>query len=330
MSKIQDDPGKQKYMHSHTQVWEDGTELTIYSSKDQERMVIRHSSGSHMEFKSDGSVFIKAVKDLHMNSSVKSSAAGDISKGSEVTSMDFNTDLTLNVTGKLHISCDKLELEARDTGKVFASNDLKFTANNIIHKAEEQISLEGTKSIYMDSKELRESIVTRTVESGTKEGPGGTDKTGGLDVHKVMGNYVIQNDDPLGGITIKSAGYLNIVCGAERVDVTGDPALSVPGATDTYVPSSMGKATYTHIVKENPGGIGRGVPGSSYFECGPGGYIHNVIGPTLRTANGPTIHKYIGPFKESYDGPKTKNVSSIEIATIDKQYIVRAQKIFLN
>ena len=70
MSKIKDDA--QKYMHSHTQVWEDGSEFSVYSTPGDQRMVLRHTSGSHLEFKSDGSIFVTAVKDFHFAAGMNS------------------------------------------------------------------------------------------------------------------------------------------------------------------------------------------------------------------------------------------------------------------
>ena len=59
-AKIKDDEGKQQYMNSFPQVWPDGSEFSVYSSEGQRRMLIKHASGSHIEFKDDGSVIIKA------------------------------------------------------------------------------------------------------------------------------------------------------------------------------------------------------------------------------------------------------------------------------
>ena len=58
---------------------------------------------------------------------------------------------------------------------------------------------------------------------------------------KVYGNTVIQNDDETGGITIASKGYLNLVCGKERVDLTGK---------FTEEPSEEALGTFTNLVYE--------------------------------------------------------------------------------
>ena len=92
-----------------------------------------------------------------------------------------------------------------------------MTANNIETKAAENLALEGTKSVYMDTKEFGERTVSKRSEVGTFED--GT--PGGINVLNVHGNAVIQNNDPNGGITISSQGYLNLVAGQERVDITG-------------------------------------------------------------------------------------------------------------
>jgi len=132
--------------------------------------------------------------------------------------------------------------------------------------------------------------------------------------------------DPKGGITIRSAGYLNIIAGAERVDVTGDPAALAP----QYISSVNGRATYTHLVRPNPGPTPRGIPGSAYFECGPGGYTQNIIGPVVRNQTGVSLHNFIGPYTETYTATKKKMVAGAETATILGVYKVTAAKIFLN
>ncbi len=80
-SKITDDA--QEFQFSLPFISPSGHEFSFYDTPDNQRLVIRHTSGSHMEFKADGSVFIKAVKDLHTHSSVASSqsamAGGKIS-----------------------------------------------------------------------------------------------------------------------------------------------------------------------------------------------------------------------------------------------------------
>ena len=59
-SKIEDD--KQEYQYSMPFISPSGHELSFYETPDNQRVVLRHTSGSHIEFKSDGSVFLKAVK----------------------------------------------------------------------------------------------------------------------------------------------------------------------------------------------------------------------------------------------------------------------------
>ena len=75
----------------------------------------------------------------------------------------------------------------------------------------------------------------------------------------VYGNTIINNEDPKGGITLAAAGYLNLVCGAERVDVTG---------LYTKTPSTLAKATYTNIVNTPTAGTENksSMPGDYYEE----------------------------------------------------------------
>ena len=203
MNQYKDDDGQQKYHMSFPMVWPDGTELTVYSSEDNRRMVIKHSSGSHIEFKNDGTLVVKAVKDLHIGTSVNSSTVGEGGGNSSATNIRCHSDLNLMVEGKLNIECKEFNLNAQDTSKMHTSGDFIVNGNNIIEKAKEQISLEGTKSIYTSTGELREKVVARTSEIGTLEDGGAT---GGQGTMKVNGHFVIENLDPKGGITIKSAG----------------------------------------------------------------------------------------------------------------------------
>ncbi len=293
-------------------------------------MVLKHTSGSHVEFKSDGSIFIKAAKDLHTHSSVNSSG-GEVTRGADNTTSRQDTDYTWEVGGRLRIKCSELDFEIGSTGRIVAGTDLIMSSNNMINKATESISLEGTKSIYVDTKEMRERVVARQSESGSQEIGGGSN------VMNVSGNCIIRNNDPNGGITLQSAGYLNFVCGAERVDVTGDPTLAAQGAglaaaigNTSYIPSLNGRATYTHIVRPNPGYSPRGIPGSAYFEVGPGGYTENLAGPIIRNQLGPSTHTYIGPFMETYKGTKVKSVTAAETAIIAGVYNVKAKIIYLN
>ena len=216
--------GKQQYQYTNPIKFPDGSEITCYSSPNNRRMLIKHSSGSHIEFKNDGTLVVKAVKDLHLNSSVNSATMGDGNEDASITNIKAESDLNLNVAGKLTISCKEFDLVAKDTGKINTSGDFVTNANNAITVAKEQISMEGTKSMYVATGELREKVVTRTSEAGTMEGESNSEPTGGHNKQTVMGHFVLENLDPKGGITIKSSGYMNIVSAAERIDLTGHPA----------------------------------------------------------------------------------------------------------
>ena len=69
-TKVQDTA--QEYQYSMPWVTPSGHEFTFYDTPDNERLLIKHSSGSHIEFKSDGAIFIKSVKDVHTHTSVLS------------------------------------------------------------------------------------------------------------------------------------------------------------------------------------------------------------------------------------------------------------------
>ena len=81
-SKIRDTD--QEYQYSQPFVTPSGHEFSFYDTPENERLVIKHTSGSHIEFKADGSVFIKAVKDLHTHSSVNS-AGGSAAKEADLS-----------------------------------------------------------------------------------------------------------------------------------------------------------------------------------------------------------------------------------------------------
>jgi len=69
-SQIEDE--KQEYQFSVPWITPSGHELSFYDTPGNQRLVLKHTSGSHIEFKTDGSVFLKAIKDLHVNASVAS------------------------------------------------------------------------------------------------------------------------------------------------------------------------------------------------------------------------------------------------------------------
>lgn len=231
-SKTSDD--EQEYQFSHPFITAAGHEFSFYDTPGNERLVIRHTSGSHIEFKADGSVFIKAVKDIHTHSGVLSSDSNS-EKGSDTNTLRTNNDYAMEIGGKLTIKCSELDLEVSGTGRVISGTDLIVSANNLIQKSTESISIEGTKSIYLDTKEIRERVVSRVSEIGTME----DGKSGGVNVLNVSGNTIIHNDDVNGGITISSKGYLNMVCGQERVDITG---------RWTDKPSLEARATFTNKI----------------------------------------------------------------------------------
>ena len=70
-SKIKDD--KQEYQYTIPWVTPGGHEFTFYDTPENERLVIKHASGSRLEFKADGSVFLTSVKDMHTHASILSS-----------------------------------------------------------------------------------------------------------------------------------------------------------------------------------------------------------------------------------------------------------------
>jgi hypothetical protein len=278
-SKTSDD--QQEYQFSHPFVTPAGHEFSFYDTPGNERLVIRHTSGSHIEFKADGSIFIKAVKDIHTHSGVLSSDS-NAEKGSDTNTLRTNNDYAMEIGGKLTIKCSELDLEISGTGRVISGTDLIVSANNLIQKSTESISLEGTKSIYVDTKEIRERVVSRVSEVGTME----DGKNGGVNVLNVSGNTVIKNDDVNGGISIMSAGYLNLVCGQERVDITG---------RYTENPSAEARATFTNKVytpiKRNLLDVSTR-PGDYYFSVG----TDSTININLNSFNNVGLNEFTNVF----------------------------------
>lgn len=266
-SQIEDQ--NQEYQYSIPWVTPAGHEISFYDTPENQRLVVKHASGSHMEFKTDGSIFIKAIKDLHMHGSVSSEPGtdgGSTSGGADTTTQRFDTDVNIEVGGTLRIMAKKLEVDIGETTKVISGTDMILTANNIEEKANENIALKGTKSVYIDTKEYRERSVSHRTEEGTmEEGEGG-----GLNYMNVKGNFIINNTDPNGSISLISAGYLNLVAGQERVDVTGEYTKS---------PSSLAKATYTNVVLPGAGG-------SQNKSSAPGDYYEEVTTNRERIVKG--------------------------------------------
>lgn len=293
-----------------------GHEIFAGDTPGNRRLQIKHSSGSQILFTEDGSIVIIAKKDIQIRS------GGDVAT-SEVVAINVDTDMVVNVNGKFHLHAKEIQLESDSNFAIQTSSDFTVKGNNVVNKATEQLSLESTKSIYVDSKELRERVVARQSEVGSAEGIAGTglEPSGGYNEINVMGNTVIKNNDPKGGVTIQSAGYLNFICGAERIDVTGDPVLAATtiaanatgGLANPYINYVNNRATYTHIVRPSPGptpGPALLPPGSMYIET-PGGYQHNcglswtanVVGITNFITTGISNHTTTGYAEIVAGGP---------------------------
>lgn len=314
-SKVQDTA--QEYQYSLPWVTPAGHEFSFYDTPNNERLVIKHSSGSHMEFKSDGSVHIKAVKDIHTHTSVLSDQNGTGAQGADASTTRSDRDYTWEVGGRLKIKCTELDFEVDTTARVKAATDFIMSSNNIQMKGTEQISLEGEKSVYIDAKEMRERVVSRINEVGSKEGDSAADTTGGLNVMKVYGNTVIQNDDPNGGITIASKGYLNLVAGAERVDIVGK---------FTTKPSQEAISTFTTKVFQGKGPLDKStVPGDVYYESAAGAYF--AYG---KSVGGSSTSQTDGFKQDILTGNRVRTVAGLENIAITGTQTVKASMIYLN
>lgn len=102
---------------------------------------------------------------------------------------------------------------------MLAGTDLEMKASNTWIRAKEQIDIEGTSSIRMDTDECTQSFRTLRTDVGTEEGEDG--KKGGLYKLKVHGTTIMEQSDETAALTLRSKGYSNYVCGQERVDLVG-------------------------------------------------------------------------------------------------------------
>ena len=268
MAQIKDE--KQEYQYSQGWTTPSGHEFHQYETPENERFVVKHASGSHVEFKADGSIFIHALKDIHYTSSTLSTQVDSetSSKGAEVTTNRIGTNFTLDCLGDFNLKCRRFNLEIGQTGNITAGEDLEMKAKNSMVRGSESVAVEGTKSIYMDTDEMVTRAVAQKSEIGTDEDKG----KGGTNIINLNGHAVINNTDANGGITIASKGYLNLVCGQERIDVVG----KYEGVKDN--PSQEGVSTFTTKVYQPSEGGGQdlsGVPGDMHVESDAGiTFIH--------------------------------------------------------
>ncbi len=326
-SKIKKD--KVEYQFSFPQVFPDGSQFSVYTTPKNEAMIIQHSSGSHIEFKSDGSIFIQSVKDLHLHEGTGSLVNSNEFRADNSTNRT-DSDKVIEVKGKLKIKCDELDFEISKSGRIFSGTDLIVQSNNTIVKSTEAISIEPRKTLHIDTKEIRQRYLSQLTENATFEDEVSGNSSKGVNKQQtktvggarntlnVSGNFTIRNDDPNGSISIYSKGYINLVAGMERVDVTG---------LYTETPSVLAKATYTNIVKP-PAAGGKGQVGNgNYYEeittdvilnhsLAGGGYIHNIV-------NGNFTQNIV-------NGSRLRNVSGSENVNIKGVQQINAALIFLN
>lgn len=353
-SKIEDD--KQEYslsMMGPSYISPSGHEFSFYETEDNERLVIKHASGSQLEFMSDGSVFLKSIKDFHTHTSVVSDQAGGFDgsvKGADSTTNRTDTDYTWEIGGRLRIKAQDIEFEAGNSMYSKAGREIKQESNNNLIKAGEQVAIEATKSVYVDTKEMKERVVNRSSEVGAEENPGGLGAgsfapIGGVQVINVTGNAIIENNDPSGGITISSAGYLNLVCGGERVDITGKWGPST-GKKPAFLPSVIAKpfqATFTNLVFDPVVGVPdpkmqyNAPPGTggSYVTATENSTVLNCalkkFTAPLAAGNGHLVNVMTGNKTENIvAGNRFRNVNLNEFVNIMGIQMIRAKLIFLN
>ena len=259
---------KQEYQYSQGFTTPAGHQFHYYDTKENERLVMTHASGSHIEFKADGSIFIKSLKDLHLHSSVVSAASdgqSGASKGSELTSHQIGTDYTIDVQGTLKLKARSIQIEGHDTIHMLAGTDLEMKASNTWVRGKEQVAIEGTASIRMDTDECTQAFRTLRQDIGTEKGEDG--KKGGLYKISNHGTFIIEQTDETAAMTLRSKGYMNLVCGQERTDWIGK-------YEEKPHKSATKKATwYQHVYepeKLDENANCKEKPGSYYFESDAG------------------------------------------------------------
>ena len=355
-SKIKDD--KQEYALSQggpSYVSPSGHEISIYDTEENERLVVKHASGSALEFKADGSVFIKVMKDLHFQAqglSDQGTGTSGSAEGADNSTINFETDVNIEVGGRLNIKCASFDLEAKSTTMMKSGTDIKIEGNNIIEKASEQVSIEAGKSVYFDAKEKRERFVSTRMELGTEETAGGVPAEGamvpvaGVNVINVKGNYVLENSDPSGGITISAAGYLNFVAGQERVDITGKWGPASTNNAAAFMPGMIAKpfqATFANLIFDPLKGLPdpkvqyNAPPGTggSYTMMTESSAVYNyaLSGPRhpLAVGNGHLVNVMTGNKTENtYVGNRFRTVAINEGVVIGGIQRIQAALIFLN
>jgi hypothetical protein len=355
-SKIKDNDGEQKQRYAHVQTFPDGSSIEAYSSPENQRLRIRHSSGSHIEFKADGSIFIKAMKDFHVEQSTMGKQNKE-QKGSDKSTQRTDTDYVMDIRGRLFIKASEINIEAGSTFRQSAGTDMIISGNNTIMKDTESLSIEPQKSLYIDTKEVRERVVHKTNYEGEDED--GT--KGGGDITYMKGKSVIINDDPEGGISIITKGYLNFVCGQERVDIVGK---------FTKKPEKEAKGTWTNMVFQPEEAASQNVdkPGGTYYLETEGSYVGKLCTEEPSKMVKPdgfhvdiekgerreqtmeedwyTIVKKGDMFKQvkegkyeskvkkdekwDVEGERTRKVKKNEKVEIEGQQKIKAKKIFLN
>lgn len=320
-SKIKDD--KQEYQYAIPWVTPSGHEFTFYDTPENERLIIKHASGSRLEFKADGSVFLTSVKDMHTHASILSSQS-ESAQAADSTTIRYDTDLNLVVQGRLSIKAKSLDLECGEVINTYAGTDFRIQGNHIIEKATQSISLEGTQAIHVDTKQFTERSVTHTVEEGTREDGG----EGGLNIQRVHGHTVIENDDPNGSITLKSAGYLSLMCGKERVDLIGKTVED---------PTSESISTFTQkIFAPSPAGQDdtSTMPGDYYMEA-EAGAAYSIAsqkgGSSVSQTDGLLQDITMGDMTQNVTaGNRNRTVGAEEDVRITGKQTIRASQIFLN
>lgn len=307
-----------------------GHEIMMYDTPGNKKIIIRHASGSSIEFTDDGSILLCAKKDIQF----RGSRDPDTSNNS-VRKID--NDDSIDVATRLQIKAGIIEFEAQESFGVYSAGDLTMKGNNVVNKGKENISIESAKSLYIDAQEIRERSVVRQSEIGSQEGAGGTNifPTGGANEINVMGNTIIRNNNPQGGITIQSAGYLNFICGAERVDVTGNPIVAATSLASSVTQDTVnpyyayleGRATYTHNIYPNPGDqpAAAVLPPGSMFLNTPGGYLHNAATTYTLNVTGFRLENTTGEYFRNTSGP-----AALEVLNVNGPMILNGKPILLN
>ena len=161
--KIRDDGQEYQYVTPIMQS-PGGHEIMMYDTPENKKIIIRHASGSGIEFTDDGSIIFIAKGSIQIR--------GSRDEEAERTVLKVDKSFSVEVAEDLQVKASTLQLESQKSGGMYSAGDLTIKGNNVLNKGKENISIESAKSLYVDAQEIRERTVARQSEIGSQEGLG--------------------------------------------------------------------------------------------------------------------------------------------------------------